>query len=322
MNFDSMKGKKVLVAGGTGLLGTSLTKRLIDLGLSVTSTYFSRPPAKSLKANFQRYDFTQDKDCLEATQGQNYVIICAVQASGVANVGQSPTAAILPNLEIPARLLEACCENNVKKAVWISSSTVYQEAFYPIREDQLDLNQPTDVHYQSLGGVYRYLEALARCYYDKRGLQIGVIRTTNIYGPYDRFDEQKSHVIPALIMRALRKETPFVVWGNGHTVRDFVYVDDLTEGVLRVLNSYCNGDPINISNGTPTSIRELIEVILDVCNHSTIPNYDIHKPTAIPYRVLDNTKFNTLLGKIEKTPLIEGIRKTVEWYNSYTNSEL
>ena len=312
---------KVLVTGGAGLLGSSLTKHLIDQGISVTSTYFSRLPERSLRDEYIRADFTKYQDCLTATEGQDCVIICAVQASGVSGIQQSPTATILPNLEIHAGLLEACAQNGVGKAVWISSSSVYQEAFHPIREDQLDLNQPTFDLYQGIGWVYRYLEALAKCYYDKRGLEIGVIRTANIYGPFDRFDDKKSHVIPALIKRALAKDDPYVVWGNGHTIRDFIYVDDLVDGVLRVLENACNADPINISNGSPVSIRELVEVILEVCNHSVVPQYDQTKPTAVPYRVLDNRKCEALLGKINKTPLEEGIRNTVAWYMSSTSRD-
>ncbi len=316
MDFSFMKGKQILITGGAGLLGISLTDRLVSLGMSVQSTYFSRVPPDHIKAYYQRYDFTKYEDCLVATEGKDYVIICAVQASGVAGVKQSPTASILPNLEIHAGLLEACSQNGVEKVVWISSSSVYQEAFYPIREDQLDLNQPPYELYQGIGWVYRYLEQLAKCYYQKRGLQVGIIRTSNIYGPYDRFDDEKSHVIPALIKRALRKEEPFIVWGNDHTVRDFIYVDDLAEGVLKVLGSYCIADPINISNGIPVSIGELIKVILDICDHPVFPQYDPDKPTAIPYRVLDNTKFNTLLGEMKKTLPEEGIQRTVEWYTS------
>ena len=108
----------------------------------------------------------------------------------------------MPNLDIHAGLLEACSQNGVEKVVWVSSSTVYQEAFYPIREEQLDLNKPPYKLYLGVGGVYRYLEQLAQCYYQQRGLQVGIIRTANIYGPYDHFDDIKSHVIPALIKRA------------------------------------------------------------------------------------------------------------------------
>lgn len=316
-----MKGKKILVAGGAGLLGMSLTQHLISHEMSVRSTYFSRKPPPQLKSHFERYDFTRFEDCLAATKGQDYVIISAVQTSGVSGVRQSPTASILPNLEIHAGLLEACCQNRVEKAVWISSSSVYQEAFHPIREDQMDLNQPPYELYQGIGWVYRYLEQLAQCYYQKRGLQIGVIRTSNIYGPYDRFDDEKSHVIPALIKRALAKENPFVVWGNGCTIRDFIYVDDLVVGVLKVLEEYCVADPINISNGNPVNIRELVEVILDICNHRISPLFDTTKPTAVPYRVLDNTKFETLFGKTKKTSLEDGLGKTVEWYTSSLSRE-
>ena len=305
-----------MITGGSGLLGMSLTRRLVSLGMSVSSTYYTRLPPKNLKQYFYQYDFTKYEDCLASTRGQDYVIICAVQASGVKGVKESPTVTLLPNLEIHAGLLEACCENGIEKVVWVSSSSVYQEASYPISEDQLDLNQQPYELYQGIGWVYRYLEELAKCYNAKRGLKIGIIRTANIYGPYDRFDDEKSHVIPALIKRALKKDDPYIVWGDRSLVRDFIFMDDLTEGVLRVLNNYCYADPINISNGKPTTIGELVNVILKVCDHPVTIQYDSTKPTAIPYRVLNNAKSDKLLGKINKTSLEEGIRKTVEWYNS------
>ena len=147
-------------------------------------------------------------------------------------------------------------------------------------------------------------------------MKVSVVRPTNLYGPWDHFDPAISHVIPALIKRALKKDEPYIVWGNESLVRDFIFMDDLTEGVLRVLNNYCYADPINISNGKPTTIGELVNVILKVCDHQATVKYDSTKPTAIPYRVLNNTKSDKLLGKINKTSLEEGIRKTVEWYNS------
>ena len=316
MNYEFLKGKTTLVTGGSGLLGMSLTKHFISKGLSVNSTYHTRMPPKDMMQYYKQYDFTKYQDCLAATVDKDYVIICAVQASGVAGIRKSPTATILPNLEIHAGLFEACCENGVEKAVWVSSSSVYQEASYPISEDQLDLNLPPYELYQGIGWVYRYIEELAKCYYAKRGLEVGIIRTSNIYGPYDRFDDEKSHVIPALIKRALKRDNPFVVWGDKSTVRDFIFVEDLADGVLKVLKDYCCADPINISNGKPTIIEELVEIILEVCDHHVNAEYDSTKPTAVPYRVLDNTKSDKILGEIKKTDLIKGIQHTVNWYNS------
>ena len=307
--MDFLKNKNVLIAGGAGLLGTSLTRRLVDIGAKVTSAYFSRPPDSRLADLYKKYDFTKYGECLTATEGQDYVIICAVQASGVSGMTQSPTATILPNLEIHAGLFEACCHNNVEKAVWVSSSTVYPESSCPVKETDLDLNQPTFPLYQGVGGVYRYLEQLAQCYLQQRNFPIGVIRTSNIYGPFDRFDDQKSHVLPALIKRALNKDDPYIVWGNGHTVRDFVYVDDLAEAVFRVLENYCKADPINFSYGSPVTIRQAVQEILIVCNHDIVPQFDTTKPTAIPYRILDNSKFDRLLGTIRRTNLQEDSSK-------------
>jgi GDP-L-fucose synthase len=313
---DFLRGKRVLVAGGAGLLGTALMERLVREKIDVVGSFFTRQPPVHLAAFYQRYDFTRREECLAATRDKDAVVICAVQASGVRGVQESPTASLLPNLAIHAGLLEACSQNGVQRAVWVSSSTVYQEALYPIRESELDLNQPVYELYEGIGWVYRYLERLAACYYHKRGLPIGVIRTSNIYGPYDRFDDRKSHVLPALIKRALAREIPFTVWGDGETVRDFVYVDDLVEGVLRVLRDHCTADPVNISNGTPVRIGELARVVLDACSHNVPVVYDASQPTAVPYRVLDNAKCAALLGEFPRTPLAKGVAKTVAWYRS------
>ncbi|MFZ1983536.1 MAG: NAD-dependent epimerase/dehydratase family protein [Desulfatitalea sp.] len=313
---DKLKGKKILVAGGAGLLGIHLMRRLAEMDLNAKASYFKRLPPKELQAHYQHFDFTRFDHCLKATRDQDCVIVCAVQASGVKGMKESPTASILPNLALHAGLFEACSQNGVRQVVWISSSTAYQEASYPIREDQLDLNQPPFALYQGVGWVYRYLEALARCYYDKNRLPISVLRTTNIYGPFDHFDDDKSHVIPALIKRAVEKQTPYVVWGNGHTIRDFIYVEDLVEAVLRVLSQPFIPDPLNFSYGKPVSIAEVVGLILKHTVHHTIPIFDETKPTAVPYRVLDNTRFDTLFGGIDRTSPSEGIRKTIDWYHS------
>ena len=97
--------------------------------------------------------------------------------------------------------------------------------------------------------------------------------------------------------------------GKRITVRDFVYVDDLVKAIVRVLEGYCNATPINFSNGTAVNIKTLVEIVLNICDHSTEPIYDETKPSAAPYRVLDNTKFDTVLGRIKRTELEDGIKK-------------
>ena len=311
----NLKEKNVLVAGGTGLIGTILTKKLIRLGINVLSTFFSKEPP-FLKENYKRFDFTKFEDCIEATKDVECVLICAAQTFGAKMMKENPTASILPNLKINAGLLEACRLNDVEKVVLISSSTVYQEADYPILEDQLDLNKPPYKFYLGVGWMNRYIEQLAKFYCKKYEMKVGIIRPTNIYGPYDKFDDEKSHVIPALIKRALKKENPYVVWGDGRAIRDFIYVEDFVQDMLEVVNKFCIGDPVNISCGESTSIKDAVKVILDICEHDVIPQYDENKPSAIPYRMLSKVKFESIFGKKKRTSFRDGIKKTVEWYKS------
>ena len=310
------KNKKILITGGAGLLGISLTKKFLSMQADVSSTYFNRKPPKKYNECYSQFDFNDYDNCLKATLNKDYVIISAVQASGVTGVLDSPTASILSNLKIHAGLFEACAANNVKKVVWISSSSVYQEYNKPINESILNLNvQPYDL-YLGIGWVYRYLEQLANCYYVKRKLKIGIIRTANIYGPFDRFDDYKSHVIPALIKRALKKEKPFIVWGDKNTTRDFVSADDLSSAIVNVLNGELNAQPINYSSGKGVTIENLVKTILEQANHPVNANFDINKPSAVPYRVLNNDLYNKIYGNDKKTSLDQGIKNTIEWYNS------
>lgn len=308
-----IKGKKILVAGGTGLVGANLTQKLKNLGADVLSSYFSKPPS-FLKEIYKQFDFTKFEDCLEATQNRNYVIICAAKSFGAKTMKENPTAYILSNLKINAGLLEACRINNVEKVVFVSGSTVYQETDYPISESQLDLNKPPYGLYFGVGWLSRYIEQLAKFYAKVYKMKIGILRPINIYGPFDKFDDEKSNVLPALIKRALKKENPFVVWGDGSAVRDFIFVDDFIDDLLNVLENYCVCDPVNVGSGEETTIKKAVEVILGVCGHKVVPEYDKTKPTAIPYRMLNLQKFESIFGKQKRTSFKEGIVKTVNWY--------
>jgi len=310
-----MRGKNILVAGGSGLIGMNLVKQLKPLKANVLSTYYSRKP-HSTGTNCEYFDFTRFEHCLKATRKIDYCFICAYQSAGIKALHENPSASLLPNLKIAAGLLEACSRNKVKRVVLVSSSTVYQENRSPIKETQLDLNKPPYKLYTGIGWLNRYIEQLAKLYHKKGILEIGIVRPSYVYGPYDNFDERRSHVIPALIKRALNKERPFIVWGSGSVVRDFIYAEDLADGLIEVMDKYCAGKAINISSGKGNSIRKLVDIVLDACHYRIKPRYDKTKPTSIGYRVLDNGKFTSLFGNKKCTSLKQGIENTVKWYLS------
>lgn len=310
-----VRGQNILVAGGSGLIGANLTKRLVEMGAYVRSTYFSNRPCFT-SANYERYDFTQFEDCLKATKDMQGIFICAVRSLDAQTMKENPTAWILPNLKIYAGLLEAAKVNGVEKTIFISSSTVYPKASYPIREEELDCNKPPYDLYRGVGWLNRYIEQLCQFYYQVYGMKIGIIRPTSIYGPHDKFEGDNSNVVPALIQRALRKENPYVVWGDGSAVRDFVYVDDFVDALLQLFDRYCVCDPLNYASGLGITIREAVRVILDVCGHPVEPQYDETKPNAIPYRVLNAAKYQSIFGQKKLIPFEAGIQKTVDWYRA------
>jgi GDP-L-fucose synthase len=305
--------RKVLVAGGSGLVGSALARRLHAAGARVHTSHHERPPAV-LPELSRRFDFTRLEDCLEATRGVQDVFVCAAQTFGAQVMRDEPTRLVLPNLCIHSNLLEASRLNGAERIVLISSSTVYQEAFYPIREDELDLNRPPFVLYQGVGWMKRYLEQLARFYRDRFGMRIAVLRPSNVYGPHDKFEDDRSHVLPALIKRALSREDPFVVWGTGDAVRDFLYVEDFVDDLLAAIERACTCEPLNVAAGRATTIREAVGVILDACGHRAEVRFDATKPDAIPYRMLDTTKADAVLGPRPRTSFADGIAATVRWY--------
>lgn len=309
-----------LVAGGSGLLGANLTRRLVEARWDVLASYRRTPPPADLAACYRPYDFTRFEDCLEATRGRRYVFLGAAERFGSQMMAAQPAAAVLPNLQVGAGLLEACSRNKVEKVVLVSTATVYQEAGHSIAEHELDLNQAPFPLYEGVAWVFRYLEQLARFYVNRSDMAVTVVRATNIYGPHDHFDPERSNVLPALIRRALRHEVPFQVWGDGSAVRDFIFVDDFIDDLLELVEIEGRADPVNLGHGQGTSIRRAVEATLKVCNHSVEPVYDVAAPAAIPRRLVSIARLERLLGPRHRTPLEEGLRRTADWYTSSTDA--
>lgn len=296
---------RYLIAGGSGLVGTHLSQALHKRGVNFLSTYYTRRPA-ALTQYYRQFDFTKFSDCLTATEQREIVFICAAQ---------TPTQSVIPNLQIFSGLLEACRINGAKKVILISSSTVYQEASFPIHEDQLDLNLPPYSIYLGIGWLFRFVEKLAVFYSKSYGMGVGILRATNIYGPHDNFhDEATSHVLPALIKRALKKENPFVVWGDGAVVRDFLYVEDLIDILLELVEQKLDAIPINVGSGQATTIRTAASHILRICDHPVKPQFDLTKSIGIAYRALNVERLRSKIKSYPQTSLEAGLAKTIEWY--------
>lgn len=309
--------KKVLVAGGTGLIGSHLIEELLKRGAQVRSTLHAKQPLiRDERVEYVQCDLTKREDCSAVVKDTDFVFLCAANTSGAAVMAKNPIVHVTTNLLINSQVLEAACLAGVERLLFVSSTTVYPAVQYAVKEEEAFVGDPHE-SYLGVGWMKRYIEKLAQFYCQRYGMKIALVRPTNAYGPYDKFDFETSHVLPALIRRAVQKENPFEVWGDGTAVRDFIYVTDLVEGLLAALEHCANGDAINMGSSRPVSIKEAVEITLKLTGHADAKVvYDASKPTTIPVRIVDSTKAKTLLNFQPQVSFEEGMRRTIEWYRS------
>ena len=174
---------------------------------------------------------------------------------------------------------------------------------------------PPATPYFGYGWSRRYMEVLAEFVTQRSDTKVAICRPTAVYGPHDNFDPATSHVIPALIHKAVTKMNPFEVWGTGEDIRDSLHVDDLARGCLLLLQKHAECDPVNIGLGQGHSVRELVEIILAAAGHNDVElNFDASRPTTIPVRLADVSKARDVLGFEPRISLRDGITDTVKWY--------
>ena len=319
MGNDFYKGKRIVVAGGSGFVGTHLTAALNNLGAHVRSTFHSNESGQQLESvEYVSADLLNPEDCKRVTSGMDYVFMAAANSSGAAVMDRTPLVHLTPNLIMNAQMLAASYENKVERFCFISSNTVYPLTDFAVKET--DANFEYFEKYFIVGWMKRFSEIMCEMYSNniKLPMQTVTVRPGNLYGPFDKFDKEKSKVIAALIRRAIEKEAPFTVWGDGLDVKDFLYIEDFISGLLLTFEKAESFEPINIASGIPVTIREVLDVILTVTNHNDGPlEYDLTKPTMIPKRMIDVQKVRALTGWEPVTDLASGIKKTVEWYRDY-----
>ena len=312
-------GKKILVAGASGFVGRNLLLKLIKMGAKIRGTYLNHKPNLELhNVEYVRADLTLKEDCYSITKDIDYVFLCSANTSGAMVMEKTPLVHLTPNIIMNALILEASYINEVKKFCFISSNTVYPVSDKPVTED--DTNFEFFDKYYIVGWMKQFSELMCKMYSQKikKPMETLIIRPGNLYGPFDKFTLKESKVIAALIRRSLEKENPFNVWGDGKDIKDFLYIDDFIEGMLMAFCSIKGHEVVNIASGKPISIEEVLYKILYISDHKEAKvNFDLTKPTMIPKRLIDISKIREKTDWFPKTSIDEGLKKTIEWYNSY-----
>ena len=313
------KDKKVLVAGGTGLIGAPLVKELIERGAEVRIVSLDSPELAHPEAEYLQENLTDWNVCKRAVQGMDYVFNLA-GTKGAVSTGRAKAASFfVPHLIFNTFLMEAARAGGIDRFLYTSTIGIYPPLHEPKKEDCAWDGPP---HHTNLyaGWAKRMGEMQAEAYKVEFGWsRIAVVRPANVYGPNDYFDPASSMVVPSLIRRAVAGENPFVVWGDGAAVRDFVYSEDVVEGMLLALEKGADCIPINLASGIGVTIRELVEVISSFVPGLNV-QWDTSKLVGEDMRVLDITRAREKIGYNPKVSLQEGMGRTIEWYRQNKDS--
>jgi len=298
--------KNILITGGHGFLGSHLREALAG-----EACFAPRSREVNLLELPPLTDYLQTNDI-------DTVIHAAGFVGGIGLNKAHPGRMVCDNLRMGLNVLEAAARKGGVNVCIVSTVCVYPEfAPIPTPESAMFDGYPAgDTAFYGLAkrSLLTVAEGLAR----ESGLKYSYVIPTNLYGPGDYFDDAKSHVVPALIKRALHaKETSapeFVAWGDGSQTRDLLYVKDATDGVLAALRPEALGQVFNLGSGIETSVKELVETICEVVGYQGNIVWDTTKPGGAPRRALDATKAREILDFVPKVSLKDGLKSAFEWY--------
>lgn len=282
----------------------------------------SRGKLKNLEHCLDRIEFVKG-DLSNSETAEKAACGCSVCYHLAAVVGDvrwmnTHPSEIFRSVLINYNIIDACRKREIDKLVYTSSACAYPVGlqsnadFPPLKEDDvLKCGAMPDGDY---GWAKLMGEIQCRAYHETYGLKTAIVRPFNPYGPRESFTVEDSHVIPALIRRAVNHENPFIVWGDGEQRRAFTYVTDLVDGIILAGENLSDASPINLGEWKDTSIRELAELILKLTGYNMQIVWDTSKPEGVRVRKSDMTRASRVLKWAPRVTLEEGIRRTIDWY--------
>jgi GDP-L-fucose synthase len=302
------KNAPIFVAGHRGLVGTALIAKLSEAGFAnlILRTRTETDLRDQAAVN-----------SLFAETRPQYVFLAAAKVGGIYANQAYPAEFIYDNIMIQSNVLQAAYQYRVAKALFLGSCCIYPRlAPQPLREEYLltGLLEPTNETYAvaKICGI-----KMCQAYNRQYGTNFITAQPANLYGPHDHFDSQNSHVLAALITKLHRAKVlnwpEVTLWGSGLILREFLYVDDLADACLFLMENYNDNEIINIGVGKDITIKDLAALVQKIVGYTGVIKWDTKMPDGMPRKLLDVTRIASL-GWKAKMPLESGIRLTYQWY--------
>ena len=305
------KESKIYVAGHNGMVGSAIVRRLQKNGYENILCKSHKELDLADQALTDRFFMDEKPD---------YVFIAAAKVGGIHANNSFPADFIMENMLIECNIIKSAFKYGVKKLLFLGSSCIYPKLCpQPIKEEYLLTGElePTNEAYAlaKISGI-----KMCQSYNRQYGTRFISAMPASLYGINDRFDINNSHVIPSMIIKfheAKMNNKPYVeLWGTGSPLREFLYVDDMADACLYLMQNYEGNEFVNIGSGKEISIRDLAQTLKRVTEYTGELVFDTTKPDGTPRRVLDNTKIHKT-GWIPKIDMEEGLRREYEYYLKY-----
>ena len=301
------KNKKVLITGGSGMIGRQLAPMLLAEGAEVYIADLKKPDGLS-NIKFHKVDLRQYSSCLKICEGMDFVFnLVGIKCSPRVCI-EEPASIMGPMMQFNTNMLEAAMHYNVQWYLYTSTVGVYQPAEV-LKEDDVWSTQPSKNDW--FGGWAKRMGELQCQAYEKQFGEgkCSIVRPANVYGPYDNFDLDSAMVVPSLIRKAFSGDT-LEVWGDGSAVRDFIHAKDVARGMLFVVENKIT-EPMNLGSGDEITIKRIADIVADTANVEI--RWDTSKPKGDPRRVFDMSRA-AKYGFKPEISIEEGIETTIEWY--------
>ncbi len=311
------ENKRVLVTGGTGLIGRPLVKKLLEYKAMVNVVSLDEPIDFPSNCIFTKIDLRSFENCLKVTKDIDIVFHLAGVKGSPLMTKKQPASFFVPTLLFNTNMIEASRINKVKNFLYTSSIGVYAPADI-FEEDKVWSTFPSE-NDKFAGWAKRMGELQIESYQKEYKIfNYNIVRPANVFGKFDNFDPSTAMVIPSLIHRVISGENPLKVWGDGEQTRDFIYADDVADGMLQVMVKKFS-KPVNLGSGKGIKIKTIVEILKSI-NKTLKVEWDKSKPTGDRVRIMDTTTAKNL-GIVNKHRIEESISHTYEWYKSNYNKK-
>jgi len=308
--------KKILICGGTGFIGRNLVENLSkNKNYQVYATYNTTKKIKIKNVKWIKGDLRKDSFSKKITKNIDVVIQAAATTTGSKDVVMQPFVHVTDNAVMNAYLFRNSYLNKVKHVIFFSCTTMYKSSKRPIKENNFNPLKDIEPKYFGVATTKVYNENMCDFYSRIGKTKFTAIRHSNIYGPYDKYDLERSHVFGATVTKVMTAKKEIVVWGRGTEKRDLLHVDDLVSFIKLSIKKQKNKfELLNCGAGYSISINNLVKKIIKISGKKLKIKYDLSKPTIPTYLSVNCDMARKKFGWKPKVNLDNGIKKTVDWW--------